>query len=190
MTIFLSLGLFFAVYLGLVYLVFYLRMNSALVPLVLAYPAFICLESILLNILSVFRAVTQPWLIGTHLLFCLGVIIHMSTHRHVAGNFWFRLSSQSRQLFRKASAPFILMLPLLFIIGLTTFLYVPNTYDSMTYHMARVAHWMQNESVGYYLTHIGRQNQMGPGAEYLILFFKSLPVPIDLPTQCNFSRTY
>ncbi len=172
MTIFLSLGLFIVVYLGLVYLVFHLRKNSAIVPLVLAYPAFICLESLLLNVLSMFHAVTSQWLIGAHLLFCLGVVIHMGANRRVAGNLWFRLSSRVRQLFRTASPPFILMLPLLFIICLTAFLYVPNNYDSMTYHLARVAHWIQNQSVGYYLTHIARQNQMGPGAEYLILFFQ------------------
>jgi len=40
--------------------------------------------------------------------------------------------------------------------------------------MARVAHWIQNGSVEYYQTAIDRQNEMGPGAEYVILFFQIL----------------
>lgn len=51
-------------------------------------------------------------------------------------------------------------------------LLAPNTYDSMSYHMTRVVHWMQNNSVSYYLTGIDRQNIFPPGAEYLILFFQ------------------
>ena len=172
MALLLSFGLFLTVYLGLVYLVFYLRVNSAIVAFVVAYPAFICFESLLLNVLSIFNAVNITSVIATHLLFCLGIVIHMSRHRRVAGNLWLCLLNRVRQLFRNASSPVILMLPLFFIIGLTAFLYVPNNYDSMTYHMARVAHWIQNESVDYYWTSNSRQNQMGPGAEYLILFFQ------------------
>jgi len=61
------------------------------------------------------------------------------------------------------------LIPLLIILALGAFLYPPNNYDSMSYHMARVVHWMQQQSVAYYPTSIDRQNVMGPGAEYLIL---------------------
>jgi hypothetical protein len=44
-----------------------------------------------------------------------------------------------------------------------------QTYDSLSYHMSRVAHWAQNRSVGIYVTGIERQNMMGPFAEYVIL---------------------
>jgi hypothetical protein len=42
----------------------------------------------------------------------------------------------------------------------------------MAYHLARVAHWIGNGSVAYYPTSNDRQNLMGPGAEYLILFLQ------------------
>jgi len=45
----------------------------------------------------------------------------------------------------------------------------PNTWDSMTYHMSRVAHWVQNENIAFYPTHILRQLHQPPFAEYLIL---------------------
>jgi hypothetical protein len=45
----------------------------------------------------------------------------------------------------------------------------PNTWDSMTYHMARVAHWMQNGSLAHFPTHIGRQLYLPPWAEFAIM---------------------
>jgi hypothetical protein len=44
----------------------------------------------------------------------------------------------------------------------------PNTYDSMTYHLARVAHWVQGRGVGFYPTHCPRQLHMPPWAEYAV----------------------
>jgi hypothetical protein len=45
----------------------------------------------------------------------------------------------------------------------------PQTWDSLTYHLSRVAHWSQNQSVGHYISGIERQNSMGIGAELLVL---------------------
>jgi 4-amino-4-deoxy-L-arabinose transferase-like glycosyltransferase len=44
----------------------------------------------------------------------------------------------------------------------------PNTYDAMTYHLARVAHWAQARSVAFYPTHCMRQLHMPPWAEYAV----------------------
>lgn len=52
--------------------------------------------------------------------------------------------------------------------------YPPNNYDSMTYHMARVAHWQQNQNVSYYQTHILRQLTSPPFAEWAILHLQVL----------------
>ncbi|MDM0081331.1 glycosyltransferase family 39 protein [Variovorax sp. J31P179] len=45
----------------------------------------------------------------------------------------------------------------------------PNTWDSMTYHMSRVAHWVQNGSADFYPTAILRQLHSNPWAEFAIL---------------------
>ncbi len=45
----------------------------------------------------------------------------------------------------------------------------PNNWDSMTYHLPRVMHWLQNHSLAYYATNIDRQNVYLPGAEILVL---------------------
>ncbi len=50
----------------------------------------------------------------------------------------------------------------------------PNNFDSMTYHMARVAEWIQHQNVNFYPTAIPRQNYSMPFAEYVVLQFQIL----------------
>lgn len=45
----------------------------------------------------------------------------------------------------------------------------PSTADSMTYHLPRIEHWIQNHGVAPYPTNIQRQLWPGPGAEYIML---------------------
>ena len=44
----------------------------------------------------------------------------------------------------------------------------PNNLDSMSYHMPRVMHWIQNASVAHYPTNNLRQISFPPGAEYIV----------------------
>lgn len=66
-----------------------------------------------------------------------------------------------------------ILLVLIFFILATTLLIAlvapPNTWDSMTYHLARVANWIQLESVHFYPTSIDGQNYQMPLAEFAIL---------------------
>lgn len=45
----------------------------------------------------------------------------------------------------------------------------PNNWDSMTYHLGRVAHWQQNQHIEHYATHISRQLYNPPLVEYLLI---------------------
>ena len=70
---------------------------------------------------------------------------------------------------------------LLFLVGLTLFITAltasastPNTWDSMTYHLARVEHWIQNKTIAYYPTHIIRQLYYCPWAEFAIAHLRLL----------------
>jgi len=56
----------------------------------------------------------------------------------------------------------------LVLIAVTAIVAAPNTFDSMTYHLSRVAHWHRNHSVAFYATSIPRQLYQVPGAEYLV----------------------
>ncbi|HYO45480.1 MAG TPA: hypothetical protein VEY33_02175 [Gemmatimonadota bacterium] len=63
------------------------------------------------------------------------------------------------------------------ILGLTLLTAIvapPNYPDSMTYHMSRVAHWIQARSVDWYPTGDSRQNYQMPFAEFLILHLQLL----------------
>jgi len=51
---------------------------------------------------------------------------------------------------------------------------VPCNWDSMTYHLARVAHWEQNKTVNHYATNIVRQITSPVLYEYILLNVKLL----------------
>ncbi len=55
------------------------------------------------------------------------------------------------------------------IIGLIAVVSPPNNWDSMTYHMSRVVHWIQNHSVAHYPTPISAQLVHPPFAEFTIM---------------------
>ena len=56
----------------------------------------------------------------------------------------------------------------------TAIIYPPNTYDSMTYHMTRVAHWISNNDISFFPTANTRQNYQMPLAEYAIMHLQVL----------------
>lgn len=71
----------------------------------------------------------------------------------------------------------VLVAALLFLAGITlvtALLASPNNFDSLTYHLGRIIHWIQNRSVGNYPTHILRQLYSAPFAEYTIMHFMLL----------------
>ncbi|MEJ2013707.1 MAG: hypothetical protein P8X64_15975, partial [Anaerolineales bacterium] len=57
----------------------------------------------------------------------------------------------------------------LLITGISAWIWMPNTWDSLNYHLPRVAHWTQEHAVVHFATGIEVQNGIGPFAEYIIL---------------------
>ena len=62
-----------------------------------------------------------------------------------------------------------LMILILIIAGIVALLSRPSVADVLNYHMPRVAHWIQNQSVGHYASGIEYQNRYPPFAEYQVL---------------------
>jgi 4-amino-4-deoxy-L-arabinose transferase-like glycosyltransferase len=60
------------------------------------------------------------------------------------------------------------------VIAIIAWLAPPNNWDSLTYHMSRVAHWIQNKTVANYPTNLLRQLHQNPQAEFTILNFQIL----------------
>ena len=58
---------------------------------------------------------------------------------------------------------------LITLIFLSGYFYPPNNWDSMTYHMARIIHWVGNNSLDYFPTHIYRQLYQPPLMEYFVM---------------------
>lgn len=50
----------------------------------------------------------------------------------------------------------------------------PNNYDSQTYHLPRIEHWVDAGGVGMFATPIHRQVTLAPGAEYLLTHLRLL----------------
>lgn len=61
-----------------------------------------------------------------------------------------------------------------FTIFLIAIISPPNTFDVLTYHLPRVANWIQNGNVGFYPTHIERQLFNPPLGEYFFLHLQLL----------------
>lgn len=53
-------------------------------------------------------------------------------------------------------------------VGMIALIAPPNTWDSMSYHMSRVAHWVQNKTVRFFPVSITRELWASPWAEYAI----------------------
>ena len=127
--------------------------------------------TIITEILSTFNLITFGWLVVFWCVVLLGatclVITLMKRQRLVV------LSPSLRLPFR--AVPFLSGLVLIVALtGVTAFVSPPNNYDSMTYHMSRVVHWIQDRNVSFYPTHILRQLFMNPWAEFAIMHLQIL----------------
>lgn len=70
---------------------------------------------------------------------------------------------------------FLVLVAFVLFMSLTVALvYPPNNWDSMTYHMARVAYWIQHGNIDVYPTANDRQTQNPPLAELAILHLQLL----------------
>ena len=50
----------------------------------------------------------------------------------------------------------------------------PNNFDSQTYHLPKIEHWVVQHDVQFFPTAIHRQVTLAPGAEYLLLHLRLL----------------
>ena len=125
------------------------------------------------EILSLFRALNF-WglLISWSLASCvLGVVfIYRKGFAHRS-----RIGQEKAFVFSRFES--FLLVGIVFIAsitGLVAWAAPSNTVDAMTYHLARVVHWIQNETVFPYASHIKSQIYQNPWAQYALLHFQVL----------------
>jgi hypothetical protein len=121
--------------------------------------------------LSLFAALAfGPLLLAWCLITCASVVVCV--------RYWPNVPVLALGPFRRE-----LVLPSLLIAGMSFILLAtavvalvspPNNWDSMTYHMARVANWVDHRSVSDYPTHILRQLYLGPWAEFAVTHLQIL----------------
>jgi len=123
------------------------------------------------EVLSLFRLITFGWLltlwVGAVLL-SAAVFVAISTREKLTALLEFP-SIPRFEFWCLAAVGTIAAL-----VSLVAFAAPPNNSDSMIYHMARVMHWIQNQTVVHYPTNISLQLFQPPWAEFAIMHFQVL----------------
>jgi 4-amino-4-deoxy-L-arabinose transferase-like glycosyltransferase len=119
------------------------------------------------EILSMFRSLTLPWL-----AVFWGILAMLAIFSYYA------ISDRSPK-HDETFPPFLKLLvssvvTIVIATGFIAMIAPPNSWDSMTYHMGRVTHWIQNRSVEHFPTNIVRQLESPPWAEYAIMHLQIL----------------
>ena len=121
------------------------------------------------EILSLIRGITRIGIALTWLLPLILIIFWLTQRRKIGQPInWPVLYFPANRMDR------ILVFGLFTILGVTAlvaWLTPPQTWDSLRYHLPRVAHWAQEMAVRHFATGMHVQNSMTPGAEMTILHF-------------------
>lgn len=123
------------------------------------------------EMLSLFQLITLEWIASFWIgLFVLAAILCCSVSTR----------DKARSLFQFPSIPrFDLwclggVASITVIAGLVAYIAPPNNADSIFYHMARVVHWIQNQTVAHYPTNIPHQLVLPPWSGFAIMHFQIL----------------
>ena len=120
------------------------------------------------EVLSLFNLLAFTPLVLCWLLYLLSL---------VAWNYYHKSNSPKIACTDIALSQKILLVLVFSVVGITgvaAVIAAPNNFDSLTYHLPRVMHWIQNRSVEHYPTHIDRQLLMAPFSEYAIMHLQIL----------------
>ena len=131
---------------------------EAFVKTLLFYSIFIVFTTEILSFFKIlnFAAILTVWL----LFLSVQLYIYLSKNRRIKIDIpeTINLNFETRVL--------LLILAVTFFIAA---IYPPNNYDSMTYHIPKIEHWIQNGNVEHYETSIISQTQLAPFSEFVIM---------------------
>jgi hypothetical protein len=123
------------------------------------------------EVLSLFGLITFEWLLGLWMgvaLLSAVICVAVSTREKLIA--LLRFPTIPRFEFGCLAG----VATIAFVVGLVAFVAPPNNADSMFYHMARVLHWIQNQTVAHYPTNILFQLFHPPWAEFAIMHLQVL----------------
>lgn len=104
------------------------------------------------ELLSVFSMLNKQTVLGYWLVVC--ILLALMLKRKKDNNY--KLRDIPGRICRgiQQNKFFSVIVCMIILLAIVT---VPYNWDSMTYHVARIAHWAQNESIAHYATHNPRQ---------------------------------
>ena len=131
----------------------------------------IVLSSELLSVYNAFSFASVAWLWGIMSISSTGIALFLGkkdTEKRFETNFIGSFPQRIKH-FNKIDKLCLLAIAIILCITLATALFSPpNNLDSLSYHMPRVMHWIQNGSISPYPTNNLRQIAFPPGAEYAV----------------------
>lgn len=111
----------------------------------------------------------------------LWVLINWTIFSVLCITIFFRINNKTKLIYSASDNNKHLHVVLLYgiafitiVVGLIASIAPSNNWDSMTYHMSRVVHWIQNASLAHYPSHILRQLELSPWSEYTIMHLQIL----------------
>lgn len=117
-----------------------------------------------------FTHVASFWLITSLVSFS----VLWNCYRRFSTKETFKLKFNFETLDRSSQISISATIVVLLISLITALIAPPNNWDSMTYHMSRVMHWIQNRTVAHYPSHSLRQISFLPGASYIVTHLQIL----------------
>ena len=136
-----------------------------------------CFLTVVTEILSWFNLLQLPVILLCWLTLC--TFLFFIYFKQIKASRQKTISLAKIKLIIQNNSVFLLILlgsiiTITIIIGLIALIAPPNTWDSMTYHMSRVVHWVQNGSVAHYPTYNLPQLFHPPFAELAITHLQIL----------------
>lgn len=130
-----------------------------------AAAAFVALAYFSLEILSIFRMVTRAALLVFWAAVFAALVILFFLRIYKGKDCLKALAARLAGAIKRHKTACVLAAALLFLAVYT----VPYNWDSMTYHLSRIANWTQNQSAAHYATHNIREIVSPVLAEFLNL---------------------
>ncbi len=154
---------------------FYCKENSFRLAFIKACIVHGCLIVFSTELLSLTRSLDFTHVASFWLIACLiNFSLFWQCNKRLSISKYFRFKLRLEALDRPSQISITATLVVLLISLITALIAPPNNWDSMTYHLPRVMHWIQNRTVAHYQTHNLRQISFLPGAAYIVTHLQIL----------------
>ena len=131
------------------------------------------LVTVFTEVLNIFHSISFQWVSMAWFAACIiATCICVAQFLRKSSDLYLTLNSLTCQRFE--IVPLFSIIVVIAATGLIAMQMPPRIHDAMVYHMSRVAHWVQNQSIDFYPTYILRQLHQAPWSEFAISHFQIL----------------